>query len=207
MPPLRISQLVVHPVKGCRGVQLQRCGITGAGLQLDRQWMVVNSAGRFCTQARACGLAQRTRHALTGSACAASAQQAGACVGGVAARGSPQLVRHTRLTSRCLEADALYAERGDDKSDASMALSAPGMPPLHVRLGRSLGDAARKAVSVWEWSGAVRHKLLGLAHVFRGSHALLCRQTTLAKTQASGSARSSASQGCGSCASLLTRHG
>jgi hypothetical protein len=39
-------------VKGCRGVRVQRCAVTDAGLQWDRQWMVVSATGAFITQAR-----------------------------------------------------------------------------------------------------------------------------------------------------------
>jgi uncharacterized protein YcbX len=47
-----IAALVVYPVKGCRGVAMQRCAFTAAGLQWDRSWMVVNASGKFVTQVR-----------------------------------------------------------------------------------------------------------------------------------------------------------
>ncbi len=47
-----IAELVVYPVKGCKGVAMQRCAFTAAGLQWDRSWMVVNANGKFVTQVR-----------------------------------------------------------------------------------------------------------------------------------------------------------
>jgi uncharacterized protein YcbX len=45
-----ISSLHVYPVKSCRGVSLDEASITAAGLEFDREWMVVSPAGRFITQ-------------------------------------------------------------------------------------------------------------------------------------------------------------
>ena len=47
---LAVTQLIVYPIKGCRGVSLSRATVTDVGLQHDREFMVVNSAGRFVTQ-------------------------------------------------------------------------------------------------------------------------------------------------------------
>ena len=47
---LAVTQLLVYPIKGCRGVSVARSSVTDAGLQFDREFMVVNSAGRFVTQ-------------------------------------------------------------------------------------------------------------------------------------------------------------
>lgn len=48
-----LTQLVIYPVKGCRGISLRRCALTSAGLALDREWMVVAETGSFVTQVRA----------------------------------------------------------------------------------------------------------------------------------------------------------
>jgi uncharacterized protein YcbX len=45
-----IAALYVYPVKSCRGITLQRSRLTAAGLQYDREWMVVTPEGRFLTQ-------------------------------------------------------------------------------------------------------------------------------------------------------------
>ena len=47
---LAVTQLIVYPIKGCRGVSLSRAAVTDVGLQMDREFVIVNSAGRFITQ-------------------------------------------------------------------------------------------------------------------------------------------------------------
>lgn len=52
IPPilLHLAGLYVYPVKSCRGIALDQARLTSAGLQHDREWMVVSPAGRFLTQ-------------------------------------------------------------------------------------------------------------------------------------------------------------
>ena len=45
-----ITGLFVYPVKSARGIARARVPLTSAGLQWDRQWMIVNSSGVFLTQ-------------------------------------------------------------------------------------------------------------------------------------------------------------
>ena len=45
-----IAALFVYPVKGCRGIALSSARVTERGLEHDREWMVVDIAGRFVTQ-------------------------------------------------------------------------------------------------------------------------------------------------------------
>jgi uncharacterized protein YcbX len=45
-----IAALFVYPVKGCRGIALSSARMTERGLEHDREWMVVDIAGRFVTQ-------------------------------------------------------------------------------------------------------------------------------------------------------------
>jgi len=47
---ITIAGLFVHPVKSCRGIAPSRARVTPAGLEHDREWMVVTPAGRFVTQ-------------------------------------------------------------------------------------------------------------------------------------------------------------
>lgn len=48
--PASIAALFVYPVKGCRGIALSSGRVTERGLQHDREWMVVDTSGRFVTQ-------------------------------------------------------------------------------------------------------------------------------------------------------------
>jgi hypothetical protein len=54
MSAVRIESLHVYPVKGCRGIALETATIATTGLVAagagDREWMVVDPAGRFVTQ-------------------------------------------------------------------------------------------------------------------------------------------------------------
>ncbi|MBT0570984.1 MOSC N-terminal beta barrel domain-containing protein [Curvibacter sp. CHRR-16] len=45
-----IAQLWVYPIKSCAGIALQQAHLLEQGLQWDRHWMLVDEAGRFCTQ-------------------------------------------------------------------------------------------------------------------------------------------------------------
>lgn len=47
-----LTDIVVFPVKSCGGVRVSAWGLGGAGLALDRQWMVVTGAGATLTQKR-----------------------------------------------------------------------------------------------------------------------------------------------------------
>lgn len=46
----RIAALHVYPVKSCAGVELREARLTAAGLEHDREWMIVTPEGRFVTQ-------------------------------------------------------------------------------------------------------------------------------------------------------------
>ncbi|RDX99184.1 Mitochondrial amidoxime-reducing component 1, partial [Mucuna pruriens] len=49
-PAAKISGLFIYPIKSCRGISVSHVPLTPAGLRWDRQWVVVNSQGRACTQ-------------------------------------------------------------------------------------------------------------------------------------------------------------
>lgn len=46
----RIAQLHVHPVKSCAGIAVPEALLVETGLDLDRQWMVVDDHGEMLTQ-------------------------------------------------------------------------------------------------------------------------------------------------------------
>jgi uncharacterized protein YcbX len=46
----RIQSLHIYPVKSCRGIALDTALATAAGFAHDREWMIVDAAGRFLTQ-------------------------------------------------------------------------------------------------------------------------------------------------------------
>src|SRR5437764_155654 len=45
-----IAALFIYPVKSCRGVPLGAARVTERGFEHDREWMIVDTAGRFLTQ-------------------------------------------------------------------------------------------------------------------------------------------------------------
>ncbi|GAB3717458.1 MOSC domain-containing protein [Nocardiopsis oceani] len=49
-PTARVSELVVHPVKGCAGLPLRTADLTPAGIAHDRSFMVVDDSGDFRSQ-------------------------------------------------------------------------------------------------------------------------------------------------------------
>lgn len=52
-----IAGLFVYPVKSCRGIALDAARLTERGIEHDREWMIVDSRGRFLTQREAPRLA------------------------------------------------------------------------------------------------------------------------------------------------------
>jgi len=46
----RIARLFVYPVKSCAGVEVREALLLPTGLEFDRAWMVVDTAGEFVTQ-------------------------------------------------------------------------------------------------------------------------------------------------------------
>jgi hypothetical protein len=49
-PVITLAELHVYPVKSCRGIALEAARLTEAGLEHDREWMIVTPDGRFVTQ-------------------------------------------------------------------------------------------------------------------------------------------------------------
>ena len=47
---ISVASLHVYPVKSCRGIERPSAVVTDAGLEHDREWMIVSSEGRFLTQ-------------------------------------------------------------------------------------------------------------------------------------------------------------
>lgn len=47
---MRITQLNIYPVKSLRGIALEEAKLVETGLAHDREWMLVDSVGRFVTQ-------------------------------------------------------------------------------------------------------------------------------------------------------------
>ena len=47
---ITVAGLFVYPVKSCRGIGLDAAVLTDAGLDHDREWMIVTPDGRFLTQ-------------------------------------------------------------------------------------------------------------------------------------------------------------
>src|SRR5688572_9485735 len=50
MPRLKLSALVVYPVKAAAGISVRRWEVDTFGLRHDRRWMVVDSRGALVTQ-------------------------------------------------------------------------------------------------------------------------------------------------------------
>ncbi|PWA62330.1 molybdenum cofactor sulfurase family protein [Artemisia annua] len=46
----KVKSIFVYPIKSCRGISLSEAPLSSTGFRWDRQWVVVNSKGRACTQ-------------------------------------------------------------------------------------------------------------------------------------------------------------
>ena len=73
---LSLSALHLYPVKSCRGISLAEATVTDAGLEHDREWMVVTPEGRFVTQ-RECPRLATVRVALDAGAMTLAAEGGG----------------------------------------------------------------------------------------------------------------------------------
>ena len=120
MASLLVTQLVVYPIKGCRGVSLARSCVTETGLQHDREFMLVNSAGRFVTQRTHSKLALVAPQ-LPGEAAAASSEEG---VLTVSAPGLPPLhvslspsPQRRRVRATVWEWSGEADDQGDDAAD------------------------------------------------------------------------------------------
>lgn len=47
---MRVSALFIYPVKGCRGIALERAELEARGLRRDRRWLIVDAQRKFVTQ-------------------------------------------------------------------------------------------------------------------------------------------------------------
>lgn len=55
---IRVSQLVIYPIKSCRGVEADLATVGKTGFELDRRWMLIGDDGRFLSQREYHQLAQ-----------------------------------------------------------------------------------------------------------------------------------------------------
>ncbi|KAI3525743.1 hypothetical protein L1887_04788 [Cichorium endivia] len=46
----KVKSIFIYPIKSCRGITVSEAPVTSTGFMWDRQWLVVNSKGRACTQ-------------------------------------------------------------------------------------------------------------------------------------------------------------
>ena len=145
-PVITLAALHVYPVKSCRGVAVEEARLTEAGLEHDREWMIVTPDGRFVTQRELPRLALvETRLAEDALVLSAPGASASAGVASVTVpfgqAGAP--VEVTVWRDRCLAFDQGEA--------ASQWLSAFAGRPL--RLVRF--DPSRPRASEAAWTGGL----------------------------------------------------
>jgi len=135
-----LAALHLYPVKSCRGIQVAEATVTGAGLEHDREWMVVTPQGRFVTQ-RECPRLATVRVALDAGALTLAAEGGGSVAVPLDLRGAPAEV--TVWRDRC--------QAHDQGSEAARWLSEWLQRP--TRLVRF--DPARRRLSDPAWTGGV----------------------------------------------------
>lgn len=131
---LSIAALHLYPVKSCRGIAVPEATVTDAGLEHDREWMVVTPEGRFVTQ-RECPRLATIRVTLGRGDLTLAADGAGCIPVPLGSRGDP--VEVTVWRDRC--------QAHDQGTEAARWLSEVlGRPLRLVRLApsqRRLSDA------------------------------------------------------------------
>jgi hypothetical protein len=88
---ITLASLHVYPVKSCRGLAVPQARLTDAGLEHDREWMIVTPDGRFLTQREVPRLALVTT-ALESEALTLAAEGAGRLAVPLDVRGSEREV-------------------------------------------------------------------------------------------------------------------
>jgi hypothetical protein len=135
-----LAGLFVYPVKSCRGVALDSARLAAAGLENDREWLVVTPGGRFLTQREAPRLAC-VDIALDGQALRMSSSGAGAVV-------VPHDVPGERVEVKIWDDCCAAFDQGDEVAAWLAALLG-----REVRLVRF--DPAHRRPSDRAWTGEV----------------------------------------------------
>jgi uncharacterized protein YcbX len=50
MNDITLSQLIVYPIKSCRGIEMHEAQVVETGFEFDRRWMLVSKHGKFLSQ-------------------------------------------------------------------------------------------------------------------------------------------------------------
>lgn len=50
MPPPKLKDIYLYPIKSCAGIRVDQWPVTNKGLQYDRQWMIVDQNDQFLSQ-------------------------------------------------------------------------------------------------------------------------------------------------------------
>jgi uncharacterized protein YcbX len=135
-----LSALHLYPVKSCRGIAVAEATVTDAGLEHDREWMVVTPEGRFVTQ-RECPRLATVRVALGAGALTLAAEGGGSVAVPLDFRGNPADV--TVWRDRC---------RGHDQGDevARWLSEWLGRPLRLVRF-----EPSQRRLSDLAWTGGL----------------------------------------------------
>jgi uncharacterized protein YcbX len=137
---ITLASLHVYPVKSCRGLELREARLTAAGLEHDREWMVVGADGRFVTQRELPCLAL-VEPALDGAALSLCADSAGSVSVPLDFTGAP--VTATVWRDRCAAFD-----QGDEAARWLSELL--GRPLRLVRF-----DPSQVRLSDGAWTGGL----------------------------------------------------
>ena len=135
-----LAALHLYPVKSCRGMTVAEATVTDAGLEHDREWMVVTPEGRFVTQ-RECPRLATVGVSLDGRALTLAAAGGGSVAVPLDLRGAP--VEVTVWRDRC--------QAHDQGTEVARWLSEwLGRPVQLVRFA-----PARRRLSDAAWTGGV----------------------------------------------------
>jgi hypothetical protein len=137
---ISLAALHLYPVKSCRGIALAEAAVTAAGLEHDREWMIVTPEGRFLTQREEPRLAL-VATALDPVALTLATERAGSIAVPLGQRGEAREV--TVWRDRCAAID-----QGDEPARWFTELL--GRPARLVRF-----DPRQRRVSDPAWTGGL----------------------------------------------------
>ena len=138
-----ITQLFIYPVKSCGGIEVSETRLTASGLEMDREWMIVDQHGMFLTQRQIPHMVWITP-SLTRDALVLHAPDQPEISISFAYRGKPLTVTVWRDT---LQAD----DMGDAVADwLDHYLAVPGKQFRLVRF-----SASARRISAKEWTGDI----------------------------------------------------
>ncbi|KAG5631201.1 hypothetical protein H5410_002918 [Solanum commersonii] len=140
----QVISITIYPLKSCRGISIPEAALSSTGFRWDRQWIVVNSKGRACTQRVEPSLALVEVELPNDALSEGWEPNPSSFLG-------PQIEALRKLQNKAIKITKEVISLVST-SPFLIVIRAPGMDVLKVPLAEP--SEVANGVSVWEWSGS-----------------------------------------------------